>query len=192
MTTQSAKLAYYQCVEDHFKAFERVYKDRFEHRYGFFRSCVGQMMLRYLDCGILHNGFARVRCDHRDYEYLLAHSCERRHFCPSYHQKREVEFGEWLCQEVVKAVPHRHVVLSIPKILRRYFLHDRKPISDLSRCGWEALKAFYTTGVRDPKAVPSAVVAIQIFGDSGSTLTCISSCLTVVFRKMVCFQFLRP
>jgi hypothetical protein len=26
-----------------------------------------------------------------------------------------VEFGEWLCQEVVKAVPHRHVVLSIPK-----------------------------------------------------------------------------
>ena len=33
-----------------------------------------------------------------------------------------VEFGEWLCQEVVKAVPHRHVVLSIPKILRRYFL----------------------------------------------------------------------
>jgi hypothetical protein len=37
-------------------------------------------------------------------------------------QKRVVEFGEWLCQEVVKAVPHRHVVLSIPKILRRYFL----------------------------------------------------------------------
>ena len=26
-------------------------------------------------------------------------------------------------------------------------------------------KLFYTTGVRDPKAVPSAVVAIQIFGD---------------------------
>jgi hypothetical protein len=36
-------------------------------------------------------------------------------------QKRVVEFCEWLCQEVVKAV-HRHVVLSIPKILRRYFL----------------------------------------------------------------------
>jgi hypothetical protein len=46
------------------------------------------------------------------------------------HQKRVVEFGEWLCQEVVKAVPHRHVVLSIPKILRRYFLYDRKLLSD--------------------------------------------------------------
>ena len=65
----------------------------------------------------------------------------------------------------MKAVPHRHVVFSIPKILRRYFLYDRKLLSDLSRCGWEALKAFYTTGVRDTEAVPGAVIAIQTFGD---------------------------
>jgi putative transposase len=26
-----------------------------------------------------------------------------------------VEFGEWLCEEVLKAVPHRHFVFSIPK-----------------------------------------------------------------------------
>jgi|TARA_B100001971_G_C18240516_1_gene570518 hypothetical protein len=57
------------------------------------------------------------------------------------------------------------VVLSIPKILRRYFLYDRKLLSDLSRCGWKALKAFYTTGVREQKAVCGAVVAIQTFGD---------------------------
>ncbi|MBC8463475.1 MAG: transposase, partial [Deltaproteobacteria bacterium] len=123
------------------------------------------MIYRYLDCGILKNGFARVRCGDCGHEYLLAFSCKRRHFCPSCHQKRVVAFGEWLCQEVVKAVPHRHVVFSIPKILRRYFLYDRKLLSDLSRCGWEALKAFYTTGVRDPKAVPGSVVAIQTFGD---------------------------
>ena len=76
-----------------------------------------------------------------------------------------MELGEWLCQELVKAVPHRHVVLSIPKILRRYFLYDRSLLSDLNRCGWEALKAFYTTGVRDSKAGSGAVVAIQTFGD---------------------------
>ena len=40
--------------------------------------------------------------------------------------------------------------------LRRYFLYDRKLLSELSRCGWKALKAFYTTGVRDSKAVPGA------------------------------------
>jgi len=81
------------------------------------------------------------------------------------HQKRVVEFGEWLCQEVVKAVPHRHVVFSIPKILRRYFLYDRKLLSELSRCGWEALKCFFKTITRDQKAVSGAVVAIQTFGD---------------------------
>ncbi len=84
---------------------------------------------------------------------------------PELENQRVIEFGEWLCHEVVKAVPHRHVVLSIPKILRRYFLYDRKLLSGLSRCGWEALKALYGAGVRDPQTVAGAVVAIQIFGN---------------------------
>jgi len=61
---------------------------------------------------------------------------EERASIPSCHQKRVIEFGEWPCQEVIKAVPHRHFILSIPKILRRYFLYDRDLLSDLSRCGW--------------------------------------------------------
>ena len=67
--------------------------------------------------------------------------------------------------EVVKAVPHRHAVLSIPKILRRYFLYDRKLLSDLSRCGREALKLYFKKALKDRSAVPGAVIAIQSFGD---------------------------
>jgi len=152
-----------QCVKDHFETFEQVYEERFERQHGFYHLYVGQVMLRYLDCGILHNGFARVRCEYCGHEYLLANSCKRRHFCPSCQQKRVVKFGEWLCREVVKAVPYRHVVWSIPKILRRYFLYDRKLLSDLSRCEWESLKTLYTAGKRDPKTVPGAVVVIQTF-----------------------------
>jgi len=76
-----------------------------------------------------------------------------------------VEFGEWLCKEVLKAVPHRHFIFSIPKILRRYFLYDRKLLSDLSRCGWESLKNFFNENVSEEDAVPGAVIAIQSFGD---------------------------
>jgi len=47
----------------------------------------------------------------------------------------------------IKSVPHRHFVFSIPKILRRYFLYDRKLLSDLSRCGWESLKVFFQEAV---------------------------------------------
>ena len=156
---------YYQCVEEHFERFEQVYDDRFAKQYGFFRSYVKRVIYRYLDCGILHNGFARVRCKDCGHEYLLAFSCKRRHFCPSCHQKRVVEFGEWLCEEILKAVPHRHFVFSIPKILRRYFLYDRKLLSDLSRCGWEALKEFFKETLPENGAVPGAVIAIQTFGD---------------------------
>ncbi|MEJ2157836.1 MAG: transposase zinc-binding domain-containing protein [Desulfobacteraceae bacterium] len=44
---------------------------------------------------------------------LLAYSCKRRHFCPSCHQNRVVEFGEWLCTQVLKQVPHRQWVFSL-------------------------------------------------------------------------------
>jgi len=90
---------------------------------------------------------------------------KRRYFCLSCHQKRVVEFGEWLCEEDLKAVPHRHFGFSIPKILRRYFLYDRKLLSDLSRCGWESLKLFLKETVSEEEAVPGAVIAIQSFGD---------------------------
>jgi ribosomal protein S27E len=134
-------------------------------QYGFFRSYIKKVIYRYLDCGDLHNGFARVKCKDCGHEYLLAFSCKRRHFCPSCHQKRVVEFGEWLCGEVLKKVPHRHFVFGIPKILRRYFLYDRKLLADLSRCAWYALKVFLQEAVPEKKPVPGAVIAIQTFGD---------------------------
>jgi hypothetical protein len=74
-------------------------------------------------------------------------------------------FAKFRNTAVIKAVPHRHMVMSIPKILRRYFLYDRKLLSELSRCGWESLKAYFSFVSRDSKAVPGAAVAIQTFGD---------------------------
>jgi hypothetical protein len=37
--------------------------------------------------------------------------------------------------------------------------------SDLSRCGWEALKLYFKRAVSGKEAVPGAVIAIQNFGD---------------------------
>jgi hypothetical protein len=53
---------YYQYFEDNFETLEQVYDERFAKQYGFFRSYVRQVIYRYLDCGILRNGFARVKC----------------------------------------------------------------------------------------------------------------------------------
>ena len=66
---------YYQCVEDHFETLEQVYDERFAKQYGYFRPYLRNVIYRYLDCGILHNGFARVRCGDCGHEYLLALAC---------------------------------------------------------------------------------------------------------------------
>ena len=76
-----------------------------------------------------------------------------------------MEFGEWLCIDVLKKVPHRHFIFSIPKILRRYFLYDRKLLPALSRCAWESLKIFIQKAVPEKEPIPGAVIAVQTFGD---------------------------
>jgi hypothetical protein len=159
------KTHYFQCVQNHFEDLEMLWDDRYERQYGFFRPYVRDVIYRYLDCGDLHLGFARVRCLDCGHEYLLPFSCKRRHFCPSCHQKRVVEFGEWLCEEVLKYVPHRQWVFSIPKRLRVYFMTNRRLLSRLSQCAWKVLSTYLKAGVPYDDAVLGCVIAVQSFGD---------------------------
>jgi hypothetical protein len=123
---------YYKCVENNFEQLQGVWDERYAPLYGFWRHIVMDVIYKYLDCGDMHCGFARVRCDHCGQEYLLAFSCKRRHFCPSCHQKRVIEYGECLLTDVLKKVPHRHWVFSIPKRLRIYFMYDRALLGNLA------------------------------------------------------------
>jgi hypothetical protein len=157
--------AYYKCVENHFEDLERAWDNMYASRYGFCRTYVMTVIYKYLDCGDLHMGFARVRCEKCGHEYILAYSCKRRQFCPSCHQKRVIEYGEWLLSNVLKDVPHRHWVFSIPKRLRIYFLFDRKLLAKLSICGWKVIKAYLKSAVPDDNAVPGASISVQTYGD---------------------------
>jgi len=49
------------------------------------RTIGAEVLERFLDCGDLHKGFARVYCDQRGHDYLLAYSCKTRYFCLSCH-----------------------------------------------------------------------------------------------------------
>lgn len=140
------------------------WEERYERQYGFWRPYVKKVILRYLDCGDLHCGFSRVKCKGCGHEYILAFSCKRRQFCPSCHQKRVIEFGEWLCGEVLKSVPHRQWVFSIPKRLRIYFLYDRRLLAKLSLCGWKVLNRYVKQVVPYDDAKPGAVITVHTFG----------------------------
>ena len=74
-------------------------------------------------------------------------------------------FGEFACLNVLKNVPHRHFVFSIPKIIRIYFLFDRTLLKELARIAWEVLSAYYKNAAGKNGAAPAAICSIQTFGD---------------------------
>ena len=76
-----------------------------------------------------------------------------------------MEFGERLCTQVLKLVPHRQWVFSIPKRLRIYFLFNRKLLAKLSRCAWKVLSAYLKQSVPFDEAIPGAAIAVHTFGD---------------------------
>jgi len=102
----------YQSVSNHFIEFESVYEERYQKRYGVLRDVVREVVYKYLGCGELRKGFARIKCKDCKHEVLLAFSCKGRYFCPSCHQKRVLMFGEWITEEILYALPHRQYVFT--------------------------------------------------------------------------------
>ena len=54
---------------------------------------VEQDFAKYLECGVLARGFARVRCESCKDELLVAFSCKGRGVCPSCNSKRAQALG---------------------------------------------------------------------------------------------------
>ena len=68
----------WQCAHRHFAAFAQIYPQDYQRHFGPLRPVISQVVHKFLDCGNLDRGFARVRCDHCRHEYLLAFSCKTR------------------------------------------------------------------------------------------------------------------
>jgi Putative transposase/Transposase zinc-binding domain len=96
---------------------------------------------------------------------LLAFSCKRRYFCPSCHQKRVVLFAERVEEEVLERVPVRQYVVTIPKMLRVFFKHDRKLLGLLSQCFYQTVKQCFREVSPEKRAVPGMIASIQTYGD---------------------------
>ena len=87
-------------------------------RHGHPHSDCSGWCLRYITCGDLHKGFAHICREVHGTERVLASSSRERSLCPSYGKERAVEFGEWLCGHLLRAVPYRHTVLSRTAVTR--------------------------------------------------------------------------
>ena len=146
----------WQCAHRHFGEFVATYPHDYQPRLGPLRPVIPQVVHKFLDCGNLDRGFARVRCDHCRHEYLLAFSCKSRWFCPSCHQKNVQTTAGFLTARVLAPVPHRHYVLAIPKMLRPYFQRHRTLLKCLCALAHQSLTEYLRAAAPSPPAGETA------------------------------------
>ena len=150
-----------------FSKFEQLYPERYEKRYGFWRPVIGDVVRKFLRCGDLHFGFARVRCSGSEcgHEMFVPFSCRQRCLCPSCHQKRALLLAERIAHQICLPVAHRQYVWTIPKRLRIYFRHDRPLLGRLAQLAWETILETYRDLAGAPDALPGMIAGIQTFDE---------------------------
>ena len=119
---------------------------------------------RYLACGILSEGFARVHCDTCGHDELVAFSCKRRGFCPSCNARRMHDTAAHLVERVFPQVPVRQWVLSLPRWARWLLARDPALASRALAITLRAIFGHYRRGV--PESQCGAVTFVQRFGSA--------------------------
>jgi len=154
----------FRLVEQHLEELLRVWPARFVRQHGPLRPVVERVLREFLRCGLLEHGFARLWCSECRRSVLVAFSCRGRSFCPSCEKKKQLLWAEWLREELLAAVPHRHVVLTIPRLLRPLFRRRRELLTELARAGAEAT-AELVRRTAGPDTRPGLVASLATAGD---------------------------
>ncbi len=155
----------WQCLCTHFYDFIQAYPEKYEKKYGFLKPVVEDVVNKYLDCGDLTKGFARIYCENCKKSMLLPFSCKGRWFCPSCHEKKVLLFGEFITGTIAFPVPHRQYVFSLPIMLRVYFRNNRQLLKKLCRIANECLLEFLRRSLNRPTGHLGMVMTIHTFGD---------------------------
>jgi Putative transposase/Transposase zinc-binding domain len=113
----------YGVVQDHLATLLDTARDHSEHGFGYPRF-VEREFEKFFACGLLCNGFVRVRCDTCAEERLVAFSCKTRGFCPSCTSRRMANTAADLVDRVLPIVPYRQWVLSLPRRVRFLLARD--------------------------------------------------------------------
>jgi hypothetical protein len=95
---------------------------------------------------------------------LLAFSCTGRYFCPSCHAKRLASWAQWLDTTLLAPVPHRQVVLTIPKRLRAYCLYRRRLLGEIARVAARTVTAAIRTLTGEQDLAVGIVACLQTHG----------------------------
>ena len=86
---------------------------------------------KFLACGDLAEGFARIHCASCGYDRLVGLSCKRRGWCPSCVGRRMNDGAAFLSDQVIGDTPVRQWVLSLPRPLRYILAYDSAVLGEV-------------------------------------------------------------
>ncbi|MDA9981737.1 transposase zinc-binding domain-containing protein [Gammaproteobacteria bacterium] len=156
----------YQVVQEHLETWLAHYNEA-EPESNPVPHYIERGLRKFLECGILAHGFARAYCDHCGRDFLIAYSCKGRGICPSCHSKRMAAVAAHLVDEVFPCVPVRQWVISFPKRLRYFLLHNFDLTNRVIRIAVGLIEHQLIQSARAPgTARIGAVFCLHHFGSS--------------------------
>jgi len=122
---------------------------------------------KFINCGLLAGGFARIRCSGCGFERLVPFSCKARGICPSCAGRRMSEKAAHMADSVFPDVPVRQIVLSMPFRLRYVLAWDHELTLKILKVFYRVLNRSYVNrakelGIKNP--LTGAVTVIQRVG----------------------------
>ena len=124
---------------------------------------------RYLACGVLAHGFARLACAARRSEVLMPFSCKSRGVCPSCNARRAHDTAVHLVERVLPRAAYRQWTLSLPIAVRFALARDARLLSEVLGLFVRALFAFQRRTARQlgvSRPLTGAVAFVQRFGSA--------------------------
>jgi hypothetical protein len=158
----------YQLVREHLETFLEQGRQRSAHGEGYPRY-VEQTFRRYLQCGILAHGCARLHCASCGHDIFVPFSCKGRGLCPSCQGRRMNEVAATLCDTLLPQLPYRQWVFTYPMALRRAMARDPTLLTAVLQRSVRTLAAYQrrrarALAIEAPQT--AALCALQRFGSA--------------------------
>lgn len=161
---QPEKSILYRTIQNEFETFKAIAQQSTDKLP--FPMHVFQEVDAYLGCGILANGFVRIKCENCKEEKLVAFSCKKRGFCPSCGGRRMNEVALHLVEQVFPNVPVRQFVLSFPFSVRYLLAYNPSLVTKVLAIYLRIITNWYVKAARRNGHIgkTAAVTFIQRFG----------------------------
>jgi hypothetical protein len=142
--------------------------EEFKERYPRYKKEIYETVInKMLGCGDKANGYSVYRCENCGEPRYVPFSCKSS-FCLSCAKVYVDNWVSHISKVLFEGVYYRHIVLTVPEDLKKYFYKDQTLLSWLMKTGVDCLKDVMVLTLRREGITCGFIVVLQTAGRSGS------------------------